>query len=153
VIVRDATSPDAPAIASVLRRSIEQLCCDDHQGRAERLEPWLRNKTDAVVETWIVAPDTRIVVADAAAAILGVGGASDKGEILLNYVATDARFRGVSKAVLTALETWLRSSGIEVCRLDSTATARRFYLDRGYQEVDRSAWHGGMIAHHMFKKL
>lgn len=152
MIVRDATSADAAAIASVLRRSIVQLCHDDHQGRAERLEPWLRNKTDAVVETWIVAPDTRIVVADAATT-LGVGGASDKGEILLNYVAPDARFRGVSKAVLTALERWLGSGGIEACRLDSTATARRFYLDRGYQEVDRSAWHGGMIAHHMLKKL
>ncbi len=153
MIVRDAICPDAPAIASMLRRSIEQLCREDHQGRAERLEPWLNNKTAAIVETWIAAPGTRLVVADAADAILGVGGASDKGEILLNYVAPDARFRGVSKVVLTALETWLEASGIDACRLDSTATARRFYLDRGYQEVDQSASHGGMIAYHMQKKL
>lgn len=153
MIVRDATAPDAPAIASVLRRSIEQLCREDHQGLAERIEPWLRNKTAAIVESWIAARGTRIVVADAANAILGVGGASDKGEILLNYVAPDARFRGVSKTVLTALETWLTSKGTDACRLDSTATARRFYLDRGYQEVGQAAWHGGMIAHHMQKKL
>ena len=113
----------------------------------------MRNKTAAVVETWIAAHNTRIVVANAADAILGVGGASDRGEILLNYVAPDARFRGVSKTVLMVLETWLEASGIDACRLDSTATARRFYLDRGYQEVDRLDRDGSMIAHHMQKKL
>lgn len=37
--------------------------------------------------------------------ILGVGAVTDKGEITLNYVSPDARFRGVSRALLGALET------------------------------------------------
>jgi GNAT superfamily N-acetyltransferase len=36
--------------------------------------------------------------------ILAVGSVTDAGEITLNYVSPDARFRGVSRALLGALE-------------------------------------------------
>ncbi len=150
--IRDAVAEDAAAAAMVLRRSITELCTADHQGRAERLEPWLANKTPENVAAWIAAKGTRIVVAEAGGAILGVGGASARGEILLNYVSPDARFRGVSKAVLDALEAWLVTGGVDIFRLSSTATARQFYLDRGYLETGRSAGIGGMIDHDMQKK-
>ena len=62
---------------------------------------------------------------------------TDKGEITLNYVSPDARFRGVSKALLAALEARARELGNDVCTLASTETARRFYLAAGY--VDQGA--------------
>lgn len=152
MLIRDAVPDDAAAATLVLRRSITELCTADHLGRAERLEPWLANKTPENLVAWIAARGTRIVVAEDAGAILGVGGATARGEILLNYVSPDARFRGVSKAVLDVLEVWLANGGIDIFRLSSTATARQFYLGRGYSGTGRSPGYGGMIDHDMQKK-
>ncbi len=46
----------------------------------------------------------------------------------------EARFRGVSRALLAALEARARERGHEGCTLLSTETARRFYLANGYVE-------------------
>jgi GNAT superfamily N-acetyltransferase len=79
-------------------------------------------------------PDSYVVVASEGAAIVGVGAVTAAGEILLNYVSPDARFRGVSKAVLSCLEAKARELGNGACVLTSTATARRFYLSAGYEQ-------------------
>ena len=56
------------------------------------------------------------------------------GEIILNYVSPDARFRGISKALLTRLEARASELAIETITLQSSATGRRFYLSAGYRE-------------------
>ena len=66
--------------------------------------------------------------------ILAVGSVTDAGEVTLNYVAPDARFRGVSRALLRALERRAIERGNLRCTLTSTETARRFYLANGYVE-------------------
>lgn len=63
---------------------------------------------------------------------MAVGCVTNSGEITLNYVSPGARFRGVSKALLGALEARAMEQGNESCMLKSTETARRFYLARGY---------------------
>jgi GNAT superfamily N-acetyltransferase len=50
----------------------------------------------------------------------------------VNYVSPDARFRGVSAALLAALEDRAKEESNERCELKSSETARRFYLERGY---------------------
>jgi GNAT superfamily N-acetyltransferase len=65
-------------------------------------------------------------------AILGIGLLSKAGEIKLNYVSPDARFHGVSMALIRAMEAEAKSLGISRITLNSTATAHRFYLARGY---------------------
>jgi GNAT superfamily N-acetyltransferase len=50
----------------------------------------------------------------------------------LNYVAPEARFRGVSRAVLKALESRAIERGNTRCTLTSTETAHRFYQSAGY---------------------
>jgi len=65
-------------------------------------------------------------------AILGVGSVTDAGEIMLNYVAPAARFRGVSRALLRALEARAVERGNSRCTLTSTETAHRFYQKAGY---------------------
>ena len=57
---------------------------------------------------------------------------TSKGEITLNYVSPDARFRGISKALLQALELRAKQLGIPRLKLQSTATATRFYSALGY---------------------
>jgi GNAT superfamily N-acetyltransferase len=60
---------------------------------------------------------------------------TDAGEITLNYVSPDARFRAVSRALLAALERRAVERGNAHCTLASTATARRFYVANGYVET------------------
>ena len=93
---------------------------------------WLANKTPENLRAWIARPDASLLVAVEDGAILAVGMVSDAGEILLNYVSPSARFRGVSRALLKALEARARERGAAIATLESTETARRFYLSNGY---------------------
>jgi GNAT superfamily N-acetyltransferase len=54
--------------------------------------------------------------------------------INLNYVSPDARFRGVSRALLRAPEASVVARGNVRCTLTSTETAQRFYTANGYIE-------------------
>ena len=132
--IRAAHAEDAVAACTVLRRSIAELCWSDHRGDPAILERWLANKTPENVAAWIVHPRTAVLVAVEGDAVLAVGAVTDAGEITLNYVSPDARFSGVSRALLARLEAVARERGNDVCTLVSTETARRFYLSAGYLE-------------------
>jgi GNAT superfamily N-acetyltransferase len=54
-------------------------------------------------------------------------------------VAPDARFRGVSRALLSALEARAVERGNSRCTLTSTETAHRFYQSAGYRDDDAPA--------------
>jgi GNAT superfamily N-acetyltransferase len=131
--VRNAVPEDAPAACHVMRRSIAELCTADHNNDPAILQRWLSNKTPEVFRSWI-KPENSLLVAVDDNNILAVGCVSSAGRITLNYVSPDARFRGASSALLAALERCAIEGGNTSCTLDSTKTARRFYLARGYAE-------------------
>lgn len=133
--IRDALPEDAAAACEVIRRSISELCGADHLNDPVILGRWLANKTPEIVASWISRPGNSVLVAVESDTILAVGCVTDAGEITLNYVSPDARFRGVSRALLVALETRARDRGNRRCTLLSTETARRFYRTAGYIEV------------------
>jgi GNAT superfamily N-acetyltransferase len=130
--IRDATPEDAAAACDVLRRSITELCVADHGNDPAILGAWLANKTPEIVAGWASQQGSSLLLATEGDAILAVGSVSDAGEIMLNYVAPEARFRGVSSALLAALEARAADRGSTRCTLVSTETAHRFYLARGY---------------------
>ena len=132
--IRDATLGDAAEACAVLRRSIIELCVADHHDDPAILAAWLANKTPEIVASWIAKPGNSVLVAVEDRAILAVGAVTADGEITLNYVSPDARFRGVSRALLAALEARAGERGNLRCRLISTETARRFYRAAGYVE-------------------
>lgn len=68
------------------------------------------------------------------------------GEITLNYVSPEARFQGVSKTLVAALERRARERGSIRCTLSSTKTARRFYLDAGYTDNGTPQCAFGMLS-------
>jgi GNAT superfamily N-acetyltransferase len=139
--VRLAEAGDAEQACSVLRRSIRELCIEDHRNDEASLRGWLANKTPAQVLAWINSPGGHVLVASEGEAIAGVASAAANGEILLNYVSPDFRFRGVSKALVSALETYLRTQGCRRAFLSSTQTAHAFYRGMGYRDAGPSeAW-------------
>ena len=130
--IRDATSDDANAVCDVLRESISQLCVADHGNDPASVDRWLSYKKPEIIAAWSTQPENSLLVAVEGGAILGVGSVTDAGEITLNYVAPDSRFRGVSRALLGALEMRAAERGNTRCSLTSTETAHRFYLSGGY---------------------
>jgi N-acetylglutamate synthase-like GNAT family acetyltransferase len=130
MIVRRATIADAEQACAVLRRSIAELCGEDHGGDADLLARWLSNKTVENVRRWIV--ESHFLVAEDAGQMHGCAAMTKAGKVTLNYVAPEARFRGVSKALIAELETAARALGLEECILESTKTALRFYRGLGY---------------------
>jgi GNAT superfamily N-acetyltransferase len=151
--IRNAVPEDAPAACRVMQRSIAELCAADHHNDPAILQRWLSNKTPEVFRSWI-KPDNALLVAVEDNNILAVGCVTGEGRITLNYVSPDARFRGVSSALLAALERCAIEGGNEVCTLESTETARRFYLARGYSEDGPSnSEFGTSGGHPMSKRL
>jgi len=142
--IRLARAADAAAACEVLRRSIVELCAADHGNDAQFLSRWLANKTPENVAGWIGDPGNVVYVAVADGRIVGVAAMTRAGMVTLNYVAPDARFKGVSKALLAALERTAADLGLAQCQLESTKTARPFYEAAGYREQDGAA--GGCSA-------
>lgn len=152
VAIRDAKPEDAAAACEVARRSIIELCAADHGGDPEIVARWLANKTPENMGAWIARPDASLLVAAEDGAILAVGMVSDAGEILLNYVSPSARFRGISRALLKALEARARERGAAIATLESTQTARRFYLSNGYVETGAATMKFGMRSGYRMSK-
>ncbi len=115
-IIREATAEDAAAVCEVLKRSILELCVADHRNDPAILARWLRNKTPEQVKEEIALLGNSVLAAVEDAAVLGVGLVTDTGEIGINYVSPDARFRGVSRAIMAALESRARSAATHAAR-------------------------------------
>jgi len=114
---------------------------------------WLSNKTPEIVASWIVHPANSVLVAVEHETILAVGAVTNAGEITLNYVSPDVRFRGVSRSLLGALEARAIERGNARCTLTSTETAHRFYHANGYAEDRLLAGKFGGPASYAMSKL
>ncbi|MBM2294643.1 GNAT family N-acetyltransferase [Sulfitobacter pseudonitzschiae] len=136
IVVRNGCDADAPAAIDVLRKSISELCVPDHEGDAREIAGWLSNKTQQAWCAWLARSDATVLVAERAGEIVGVGMIDHHGTVLLNYVRPDARFSGVSKAILESLENVAVTAGLRECVLESTITARTFYEGCGYKPAN-----------------
>jgi GNAT superfamily N-acetyltransferase len=128
--VRPAQIADADRAIDVVRRSIQELCAFDHKGDSATLSMWLGNKTAGNMRQWIAAHT--VLVAVQGDQIARVAAVRADGEVLLNYVAPEARFQGASKCLMQAVEAWASSCGLKWLTLESTATAVRFYHSTGW---------------------
>jgi GNAT superfamily N-acetyltransferase len=132
ILIRCATAADAGPACDVVRHSILECCSEDHRGDAKILDAWLRNKTPAIFESIILSPSGHSVVAEVDGAVVGFAACSAAGGLTLCYAAPAARFIGVGKALLAAIESHAWRAGITTLRLESTRTARAFYLRHGF---------------------
>ena len=148
--VRDACEQDADEACAVIRRSIVELCVLDHQCEPGTIVGWLANKTPANARAWIRTH--HVLVADDGGAILGVAAMSTAGEVLLNYVSPDARFRGVSKALIRGIEARAASLGLPLLTLQSTSTALPFYRAAGFTDSGPPVKGFGLTMGHPMRK-
>jgi GNAT superfamily N-acetyltransferase len=128
--VRPAQIADADRAIGVIRRSIQELCELDHNSDQATLSMWLSNKTADNMRRWIAAHT--VLVAVEGERMTGVAAVRTDGEIFLNYVAPEARFQGVSKCLMQAIEVWASRCDIKWLTLESSATALRFYLSTAW---------------------
>lgn len=132
-IIRKSQSADSAAVASVICRSITELCVADHRNQLDILEPWLANKTKASAEQWITSTDSLCLTALAdAQEIVGFGMLSGEGELLLLYVSPDQIGAGVGRDLLSEIERHAIATGLQKIFLDSTDSAMNFYQHHGY---------------------
>jgi GNAT superfamily N-acetyltransferase len=132
ISVRRSVESDAPAACNVVRRSITDLCVADHQNDHATVAEWLENKTVVFFQRVINAESNSCVVATLDGKICGFGHINHTGVIGLLYVAPEARFMGVSTAMLEWLESEAPRLGIPTVTLESSLTAKKFYEARGY---------------------
>lgn len=134
ITIRPARPEDASAASRILTASITALCGADHGHDPEAVAEWTANKTPEGVARMIATGGIRIAELDGTPAAVG---ALDlvRGTITLNYVDPAYRRRGLSAALLVAMEAELAASGAVTAKLTSTATARDFYLRHGWRNA------------------
>ena len=138
MLVRCARDGDEGPASDLVRRSVTELCVAEYRGDAQVLARWLADKTPGDFRRRIGSADKSVCVAVRGdGRLAAVGMVAWRGEILLNYVAPEARFLGASKALVAHMEGHLRARGVERVTLFSGHVARRFYRSLGYQEVGR----------------
>jgi|RhiMetdeSRZDD1v2_1073273.scaffolds.fasta_scaffold683983_3 GNAT superfamily N-acetyltransferase len=152
-IIRVATETDAEAACQVLRRSITECCVEDHHNDPSLLADWLRNKTPDNVRKWLRADRCYGVVAETDGSLVGFAMLLHSGEVFLCYLVPEARFTGVGRALLAAMEAEARRRGIRELYLDSTKTARGFYLRNGFLTSDPPQIAFGIEGYPMRKRL
>jgi GNAT superfamily N-acetyltransferase len=130
--IRRALVSDVNVACEVVRRSIIELCGRDHHDDPDTLTRWLANKTPPNFERWITSEKHIAIAAEIDGALVGFGLLSLEGRIALLYVSPDARFRGVSKRLLAALESEAAVAGIRELKLESSLAALPFYSKLGY---------------------
>jgi len=153
VAVRRAEPRDAEAAATVLRRSITELCTLDHHGDADTLAKWLENKTPGDFLSWLAAEDNFCVVTEANGQIMGVGLLHRSGEVRLCYLAPGAQGRGSGNAILGMLEEKAREWGLRRLHLESTVSARPFYERVGYRSRGAAKPGFGISHCHPYEKI
>lgn len=151
--VRPAKLSDAPEACELVRRSITELCVEDHRGDVATLAEWLANKTPARFQEWILSDRHVALAAESEPGLVGFGLLNVSGYIALLYVHPEARFRGVSKALLSGLEQESRRLGICELKLESSLTALRFYQRAGYSPTGECTKGFGCTQCHPMSKM
>ncbi len=131
--VRAAMESDGCEGVCLIRRSILELCFEDHGNDELALQEWITNKTVESWKAWVHSCRSKLLVGEIDGALAGVGMISRVGELLLLYVDPKHRFSGISKSILFSLEDTARNWGCASIFFESTRTAYRFYREQGYE--------------------
>lgn len=140
--VRQAMESDGQGGICIIRRSILELCSEDHGNDEVAIQEWISNKTIESWKAWLHSCRSKLMVGEIGGVLAGVGMISRTGELFLLYVDPKHRFSGMSKSILFSLEDTAKNWGCASIFLESTKTAYRFYRDHGYEpDQNRGQFH------------
>ena len=86
-------------------------------------------------------------------ALVGVGLLTANGELALCYVLPEARFNGIGTRLLEAVASHAQGSGLTEIRLNSTVTAKTFYLRNGFEPVGAPETECGLSVFPLVKRF
>lgn len=135
IAIRPAAEADVDAMSALLIASITELCALDHRNDRAAIANWTANKSPDGIRAMLANPAGRFLVAEDDGAVAAVGSVLNGNEIGLNYVHPAHRFKGISRALLAAMEAAMREAGTTEARVKSTETAHRFYLANGWEDA------------------
>jgi GNAT superfamily N-acetyltransferase len=151
--IHQARTEDASEGCDVVRKSILTLCAADHNEDEQLIQAWLANKTAQNFVNWIGAPGALSFIARTSHSAVGFALATSDGELTLLYVAPEAHRKGIGRALLTAVETMARNAALTQLRVDSTLTARDFYLRNRFSLIGAPSSVWGLTSYPMRKQL
>jgi ribosomal protein S18 acetylase RimI-like enzyme len=134
-MIRRAIPEDAEAVAALLVRSIREVCGPDYNNDDAVLAAWCANKTPENMQRGIENPNNYWIVALDGDTTAGTALMTIEGEILLCYLLPEYLGRGFGKAMLNDMMDHARASGLRKVVLESTRTAKGFYLGNGFVET------------------
>lgn len=152
-MIQPAQPDQAADICAVIRRSITELCVEDHDNNPDKLACWLENKTVKNCQQWLSNDHSQSFVALEGGQVVGVALLDKEGFLHLCYVLASVMGLGVGKQLLQAVEAQARLWGLEEVTLESTATAWAFYKSQGYQLMQVPVSVDGMLFYPMRKPL
>ena len=150
---RRATLSDADQCSFVLCESIRVLCEKDHHSDETTVEQWVGNKRPEDLAQWIESDELVIYVVELDGNVVAVGGIQLPNEISLLYVAPEHRNTGVSRFLLTKLESEMATKMVELAVLVSTETAHEFYITHNWTDRGNPELWLGMAGYPMEKQL
>ena len=155
LIVRAARPDEATVAASLMRRSIECLCVEDHRNDDETIAEWTSKRGAEIVLRWIENPANRSAVAiDDQNEVVGFAMLNDTGEVLLLYVLPEAIRCGIGSALLRWIENEAKALDLSKLHVDTSLTALPFYESHGFScSGDRTQGFGITFCHPMEKTL
>jgi N-acetylglutamate synthase-like GNAT family acetyltransferase len=136
-MIRRALPEDAEVIVALLVRSIREVYGPDYDNDEAILTPWCANKTPENMRRDIQNPNNYWIVAVEGDTIVGTALMTLQGEIHLCYVLPEYLHRGIGKAMLEDLLSNARLLGFGKVMLESTRTAREFYLRNGFIQTHK----------------
>lgn len=95
----------------IIRRSILELCFEDHGNDKCAIQEWITNKNVESWKAWLHSSQSKVLVGEIDGVLAGVGMISRKGELFLLYVDPKYRFSGMSKSILFSLEATAKNWG------------------------------------------
>lgn len=133
--VRCAKESDAEDILNIHYDAVHNLAKFDY--KSEILEKWSAPITDNRIKKFLKNPDNETrLVAEIDGNIVGFGAlVIELNELRACYVGPGYVRMGVGKALINEIEKIAFDNKIKTLALDSSITAKQFYLDCGYNIV------------------
>lgn len=136
--IRLATPQDTRGIHTAHMRSICEICSSDYT--PEQIAAWghrqyredVRLKNIVEDDVWVVDIDGNI---EGFGHLAQNAAEPEQGTLMALYFSPVAKGHGLGRKMYQAIEARAREKGIRVLRLESTITARGFYLSMGFVQM------------------